>query len=76
MRKESAAAIGLIPKGLVSCTRSVGNAAGEGSVSAALASEARRELEQLQKQMRYVELSTHEAFSDIFIREMSFTSSF
>lgn len=76
MRKESAAEIGLIPKELVKCTHSVGNAAGEGAVSAALASEARTELEQLQKQMRYVELSTHEAFSDIFIREMSFTNSY
>ena len=76
MRKESAAEIGLIPKELVKCTHSVGNAAGEGAVSAALASEARTELEQLQKQIRYVELSTHEAFSDIFIREMSFTNSY
>lgn len=72
LNKESAAAIGLIPKELTRCTRSVGNAAGEGAVSAALSADARAKMEQAQKEMRYVELSTHAAFGDIFIKEMSF----
>ncbi len=36
LKKESAAAIGLIPKELLPITESVGNAAGEGAVSAAI----------------------------------------
>ena len=72
LNKESAAAIGLIPKELTGCTRSVGNAAGEGAVSAALSADARAKMEQAQKDMHYVELSMHAAFGDIFISEMSF----
>lgn len=72
LNKDSAAAIGLIPKELLSITASVGNAAGEGAVSAALSQKARRQLFNLQKKMHYIELSTHPEFADIYMEQMSF----
>ena len=72
LNKKSAAAIGLIPGELLDVTVSVGNAAGEGAVSAALSGEAREELARLQKEMRYVELSTHKKFSDEYMEQMYF----
>lgn len=72
LNTKSAAAIGLIPKELEAVTVSVGNAAGEGAVSAAVSEEARMELGQLQTEMRYVELSTHKKFSDAYMAEMFF----
>ena len=72
LNKKSAAAIGLIPAELEQVTVSVGNAAGEGAVSAALSEDARQELGSLQQEMRYVELSTHKKFSDAYMAEMFF----
>lgn len=72
LNKKSAAAIGLIPGELLDVTVSVGNAAGEGAVSAALSEDAREELARLQKEMRYVELSTHKKFSDEYMEQMYF----
>ena len=72
LNKKSAAAIGLIPAKLEQMTVPVGNAAGEGAVSAALSKAARQELGRLQKEMRYVELSTHKKFSDVYMAEMFF----
>ena len=72
LNKKSAAAIGLIPGELLDVTVSVGNAAGEGAISAALSGEAREELARLQKEMRYVELSTHKKFSDEYMEQMYF----
>ena len=71
LNKKSAAAIGLIPEELEPVTISVGNAAGEGAVSAAVSEAARQELGRLQE-MRYVELSTHKKFSDAYMEEMFF----
>ena len=72
LNKKSAAAIGLIPEELEPVTISVGNAAGEGAVSAAVSEAARQELDRLQQEMRYVELSTHKKFSDAYMEEMFF----
>ena len=72
LNKKSAAAIGLIPEELEPVTISVGNAAGEGAVSAAVSEAARQELGRLQQEMRYVELSTHKKFSDAYMEEMFF----
>jgi len=72
LNKKSAAAIGLIPSELLDVTVSVGNAAGEGAISAALSGEAREELARLQKEMCYVELSTHKKFSDEYMEQMYF----
>ena len=72
LNKRSAARIGLIPEELLDVTVSVGNAAGEGAVSAAVSGEARAELARLRETMHYVELSTHKAFSDEYIEQMFF----
>lgn len=72
LNKESAAAIGLIPKELLAITVSVGNAAGEGAVSAALSEEARKQLLYLQRNMHYIELSTHPEFANVYMEQMSF----
>jgi uncharacterized 2Fe-2S/4Fe-4S cluster protein (DUF4445 family) len=72
MDRESAAAIGLIPPVLLPVTESVGNAAGEGAVSAALSGKARQKLSEIQKSMRYIELSTHPDFAEEYMQQMEF----
>lgn len=69
---ESAAAVGLIPGELLPVTESVGNAAGAGAVSAAVSHGAREELTQIQKGMRYLELSSHPDFQELYIQHMNF----
>lgn len=75
LKKESAAAIGLIPKELLPITDSVGNAAGEGAVSAAISKKAREQLSIIQKSMHYIELSTHPDFSQEYMNQMNFDGS-
>lgn len=75
LKKESAAAIGLIPKELLPITESVGNAAGEGAVSAAISKKAREQLSIIQKSMHYIELSTHPDFSQEYMNQMDFDGS-
>jgi uncharacterized 2Fe-2S/4Fe-4S cluster protein (DUF4445 family) len=72
LRKESAAAIGLIPKQLLEVTCAVGNAAGEGAALAGRSKEAQRQLEAIGQSMRYVELSVHPAFSESYMEQMCF----
>lgn len=72
LKKESAAAIGLVPEELLPVTVSVGNAAGEGAVSAAISEEAREELSRIQKSMHYIELSTHPDFAEEYMEQMNF----
>lgn len=72
LKKESAAAIGLLPKELLSITDSVGNAAGEGAVSAAVSKKAREQLTVIQEHMHYIELSTHPDFSQEYMNQMDF----
>ncbi len=69
---ESAAAIGLIPKELLTVTIAVGNAAGAGAVSAAVSRAAREKLTEIQKGMRYLELSSHPDFQELYISHMNF----
>lgn len=69
---ESAAAIGLIPKELLTVTIAVGNAAGAGAVSAAVSRAARERLTEIQKGMRYLELSSHPDFQELYISHMNF----
>lgn len=70
--RESAAAIGLIPRELLPVTESVGNAAGEGAVCAALSRTARDDLNQIRQSMHYIELASHPDFSDAYMQEMGF----
>lgn len=72
LNKESAAAIGLIPGELLPVTSSVGNAAGEGAVCAAISQNARESLNRIKQSMRYIELSSHPDFSDAYMQEMGF----
>jgi uncharacterized 2Fe-2S/4Fe-4S cluster protein (DUF4445 family) len=72
LRIESAAAIGLIPKQLLSSAQAVGNAAGEGAVLAGLSKEAQSKLGKISQSMHYVELSTHSAFSESYMDQMYF----
>jgi uncharacterized 2Fe-2S/4Fe-4S cluster protein (DUF4445 family) len=72
MDRESAAAIGLIPQALLPVTESVGNAAGEGAVSAALSAKAREKLTEIQRSMRYIELSSHPGFAEAYMQRMDF----
>lgn len=69
---ENAAAVGLIPKNLLPIARSVGNAAGEGAVSAALSIQAREKLTHIQNNLKYIELSAHPQFFDEYIEQMGF----
>ncbi|MCI8594313.1 MAG: DUF4445 domain-containing protein [Oscillospiraceae bacterium] len=72
IRPRSAARIGLIPPVLLDVTRAVGNAAGEGAVSAALSAKARTDLQKIQQDCAYIELSSDSAFNDAYIEEMMF----
>lgn len=72
LNKENAAAIGLIPRELLSVTEAVGNAAGEGAVSAALSEKARKRLNVIKSSMKYIELSTARSFSDMYVEKMFF----
>ena len=74
LNKESAAAIGLIPKELLSVTETVGNAAGEGAILAAVSRKARVHLTEIQKKMHYLELSMHPDFSDMYMNCINFES--
>lgn len=74
LNKESAARIGLIPRQLLSVTKAVGNAAGEGAIMAAISKEARNKLVKIQDKMRYLELSMHPSFSDIYMDCIDFES--
>ena len=72
IRKESAAAIGLLPPSMLGRIQSVGNTAGQGAVAALLSGQARRELDALPDNCRYLELSGHKKFNDFYIECMMF----
>lgn len=72
IRKESAAAIGLLPPSMVERIVSVGNSAGQGAAAALLSGEARRILDGLREKCRYLELSGHKGFNDYYIECMMF----
>lgn len=72
IRPRSAARIGLIPPALLDRTSAVGNAAGEGAVSALLSQKARQDLKTVQHNCAYIELSSDNAFNDAYIEEMMF----
>jgi uncharacterized 2Fe-2S/4Fe-4S cluster protein (DUF4445 family) len=72
LRPESAVAIGLFPPELLGKVKAVGNAAGAGAVAALLSKSARRQLEKLQKQARYHELSGDALFMEKYMECMMF----
>jgi len=72
IRKQSAAAIGLLPPSMVERIASVGNTAGQGAAAVLLSEQARQELDRLPDNCRYLELSGHKKFNDFYIECMMF----
>ncbi|MGM9607307.1 MAG: ASKHA domain-containing protein [Oscillospiraceae bacterium] len=72
IRRESAAAIGLLPASMEKRIVGVGNSAGEGAAAALLSAEARDILDGLRGRCKYLELSGHRAFNDFYIDCMMF----
>ena len=70
--KASAAAIGLFPPELLDRAEEVGNAAGNGAVSAALSQEAWESALDISGKMRYIELASYPHFDEIYVEHMNF----
>lgn len=70
--KASAAAIGLFPPELLDRAKEVGNAAGNGAVSAALSKEAWESALDISRKMRYIELASYPHFDEIYVEHMNF----
>ena len=70
--KASAAAIGLFPPELLDRAKEVGNAAGNGAVSAALSQEAWESALDNSGKMRYIELASYPHFDEIYVEHMNF----
>lgn len=70
--KASAAAIGLFPQGLLDKAKEVGNAAGNGAVSAALSQEAWERALEISGNMRYIELASYPHFDEMYVEHMNF----
>ena len=69
---SSACAIGLLPKELESRTNFIGNAAGTGAIEALLDLKKRKDLGEIAKMCRYIELSGDSFFQDEYINQMMF----
>lgn len=70
--KASAAAIGLFPPELLDKAKEVGNAAGNGAVSAALSQEAWERALEISGNMRYIELASYPHFNEMYVEHMNF----
>lgn len=70
--KASAAAIGLFPPELLGKAKEVGNAAGNGAVSAALSQEAWERALEIGGNMRYIELASYSHFNEMYVEHMNF----
>lgn len=70
--KASAAAIGLFSPELLDRAKEVGNAAGNGAVSAALSQEAWESALDISGKMRYIELASYPHFDEIYVEHMNF----
>lgn len=70
--KASAAAIGLFPPELLDRAKEVGNAAGNGAVSAALSQDAWERALEISKDMRYIELASYPHFDEMYVEHMNF----
>ena len=70
--KASAAAIGLFPPELLDRAKEVGNAAGNGAVSAALSQEAWESTLDISGKMRYIELASYPHFNEMYVEHMNF----
>ena len=69
---SSAIRVGLFPRLPLDRFRQVGNAAGMGAYQLLVSKKSRNLVDQLTKELEYVELTTHPDFSSEFMRQMSF----
>lgn len=69
---DSALAVGLIPKELRGRIEAIGNAAGAGAVEVLLWGKLLKELEEIKKRVKYMELSAESGFTDEYIQRMLF----
>jgi uncharacterized 2Fe-2S/4Fe-4S cluster protein (DUF4445 family) len=69
---ESAIRVGLMVGVGRERYRQVGNAAGRGAEQLLLSRQARAQAERLAKRVRYVELTVHQSFTDVFTRSLGF----
>lgn len=72
IRKESAAAIGLLPASMLDRVVPVGNSAGQGAAAVLLSRQALDVLDELPRRCNYIELSGHKGFNDHYIDCMFF----
>lgn len=70
--KASAAAIGLFPQELLDKAKEVGNAAGNGAVSATLSQDAWERALEISGNMRYIELASYPHFDEMYVEHMNF----
>jgi len=70
--RDSACAIGLLPKELKEKIHSVGNSAGEGAVRTILDKNAKEILSEIGKNAKYIELSGDPYFMDSYVENMFF----
>ena len=72
MNPESAAEIGMFPLSLLDKITPVGNAAGEGAKTALLNAQERKEMNQVVRNIEFVELAASPEFQDCFVDELCF----
>ncbi len=72
IRRESAAAIGLIPGELLHRVEVMGNAAGRGAIMALLSENMWKRCDEIRRAVRYIELSSSPEFQDAYIDRMFF----
>ncbi|HHW10497.1 MAG TPA: DUF4445 domain-containing protein [Firmicutes bacterium] len=72
IRAKSAVTMGLLPPVPLHRIRSIGNAAGAGSIMALVSPEAMAEMDHLAATAEHLELNTHAAFQERFIEAMMF----
>ena len=69
---RSAIRIGMFPPLSLEKFHQVGNAAGVGAKQMLLSVKKRREAEQLQNRLKYLELATNKNFMDLFVKKLGF----
>ena len=69
---KSAAEIGLFPKELLSCAKSVGNTSGEGATALMVSSIAQVREDEIVEKCDYLELSTSSEFNEFYVEMMEF----
>ena len=72
LRPESAVKIGMLPKDMLGKIYSAGNTSLSGAEEALLSPSSREKLSKIKANCRYIELSSDENFSELFIDEMYF----